>query len=77
MADLDARRSAGAHDVLTIDCSTCELLHTTACGDCVVTFLCDRRAGEAVVVDVSEARALRLLGQAGLVPELRHRRRTG
>jgi hypothetical protein len=65
------------HGSLTIDCGCCELRRTAACADCVVTFVCDRRAGEAVVVDVSEARALRLLGQVGLVPELRHRRRTG
>ena len=63
--------------VLTIDCGTCELHHTSACTDCVVTFLCDRTAGGAVVIDVAEARAIRLLGTGGLVPELRHRRRTG
>ena len=63
--------------VLTIDCATCELDHTSACTDCVVSFLCDRNAGDAVVIDVAEARAIRLLGTGGLVPELRHRRRTG
>ena len=63
--------------VLTIDCGTCELHHTSACNDCVVSFLCDRSAGDAVVIDVAEARAIRLLGTSGLVPELRHRRRTG
>ncbi len=82
MDELERRRSASvpaaqSSDVVTIDCNACELQHTTACADCVVTFVCDRRAGEAVVVDVAEARAIRLLGQAGLVPELRHRRRTG
>lgn len=63
--------------VLTIDCGACELHHTSACADCVVSFVCDRRPGEAVVIDVAEARAIRLLGSAGLVPALRHRRRTG
>lgn len=77
MDELEQRRVAGAGEVLTIDCGTCELRHTSACADCVVSFVCDRRAGEAVVVDVAEARAIRLLGQAGLVPTLRHRRRTG
>ena len=48
--------------------------HTSACADCVVTFLCNREADEAVVFDVAEARAVRLLGAAGLVPTLRHRR---
>ena len=64
-------------DVLTIDCGECALEGTTACDDCVVTFLCGRAPDEAVVIDVAEARAVRLLGQAGLVPTLRHRRRTG
>lgn len=45
---------------------------TEACQDCVVTFLCDREPGEAVIIDVEEARALRVLGKAGLVPRLRH-----
>jgi hypothetical protein len=51
---------------------------THACDDCVVTFICSRSPGEAVVVDVAEERAIRLLSGAGLLPELRHvRRRTG
>ncbi|MCU1485705.1 MAG: hypothetical protein JWN67_2451 [Actinomycetia bacterium] len=64
-------------DVLTIDCDECSFQGTAACDDCVVTFLCGREPDEAVVIDVAEARAVRLLGQAGLVPTLRHRRRTG
>ena len=63
--------------VLTIDCAACSLEGTSACDDCVVTFLCSRAPGDAVVIDVAEARAVRLLGQAGLVPALRHVRRTG
>ena len=43
----------------------------------VHTFICGREAGQAVVIDVGEARAVRLLSQAGLVPDLRHIRRTG
>ena len=50
---------------------------TDACADCVVTFLCDREPDEAVIIDVVEARALRLLERGGLAPSLRHRRRTG
>ena len=50
---------------------------TPACGDCVVTFLCDREPDDAVIIDVVEARALRLLEEGGLAPALRHRRRTG
>lgn len=64
-------------DVLTIDCAECTLEGTSTCADCLVTFLCGREPDEAVVIDVAEARAVRLLGQAGLVPALRHRRRTG
>ena len=64
------------HGTLTIDCDTCSLQGTDACDDCVVTFLCGREPDEAVVIDVAEARAVRLLGQAGLVPSLRHLRRT-
>jgi hypothetical protein len=64
-------------EVLTIDCGECSLEGTAACDDCVVTFLCGREPDEAVVIDVAEARAVRLLGQVGLVPALRHRCRTG
>jgi hypothetical protein len=62
---------------LLISCSDCAMEGTSACADCVVTFLCDRDADEAVVIDVAEARALRLLERGGLAPSLRHRRRTG
>ena len=64
-------------EVLTIDCAECSLEGTDACDDCVVTFLCSRAPDEAVVIDVAEARAVRLLSRAGLVPSLRHVRRTG
>jgi hypothetical protein len=43
---------------------------TEQCQDCVVTFILDRDEGDAVVVDADEARALRELGEAGLVPLL-------
>ena len=58
----------------TIDCDQCVMQHTDACSDCVVTFIC-REPGDALVVDVGEYRALRMLSESGLVPELRHRRR--
>jgi hypothetical protein len=63
-------------DHLTIDCDACVMQHTPTCDDCLVTFICSEQAG-AVVIDVAEARALRLLSDSGLVPRLRHRRRTG
>ena len=62
---------------LTIDCDECVMQATSACDDCVVTFLCSREPDDAVIVDVSEVRALRLLADTGLTPPLRHRRRTG
>lgn len=69
---------AGPGDpTLTIDCDDCELQATSACDDCVVSVICGRFAHEAVVIDVAEVRAMRLLGAAGLVPRLRHARRTG
>jgi len=62
---------------LTISCDECVMQHSSACDDCVVTFICDREPGDAVVIDAAEARAVRLLAQAGLVPRLRHSLRTG
>lgn len=62
---------------LLISCADCMMQGTDACTDCVVTFLCERDPGEAVVIDVAEVRALRLLEAGGLAPALRHRRRTG
>ena len=56
---------------LTIDCDCCSLRETAACEDCVVTFLLGRDADDAVVIDADEARAMRMLERAGLVPALR------
>jgi len=63
--------------VLRIDCDDCVMDGTDACRDCIVTFLCNRDEGGAVVIDVQEVRALRLLQQGGLAPALRHRRAQG
>jgi len=63
--------------VLHIDCDECALQHTSACNDCVITFLCGTEAPSPVVVDLAEARAMRLLDEGGLAPPLRHRRSTG
>lgn len=66
--------------LLRIDCDECALQGTAACGDCVVTFLCGTEpAGIAspVVIDLAEARAMRVMGEAGLAPPLRHTRSTG
>lgn len=64
-------------DGLTISCDDCIMQGTEACGDCVVTFICDRDPDDALIVDAAEARAVRMLGRAGLVPVLRHVPRTG
>ena len=64
-------------EALTISCSDCAMEGTAACSDCVVTFLCSREADDALVIDVEDVRALRLLERGGLAPTLRHRRRTG
>ncbi len=66
--------SSGHTPPLTISCGDCVMQHTDACEDCVVTFICDRAPDDAVVIDAAEARAVRLLSGAGLVPVLRHRR---
>lgn len=71
---------------LVIDCATCVARHSEVCDDCVVTYLCsaDDADGDdgdqghgghngAIVLDLNEIRALKALGDAGLVPTLRHR----
>ena len=55
-----------------IDCGECVMAGTDACEDCVVTFIVERDPGDAVVIDADEERALRALGETGLVPRLRH-----
>ena len=62
---------------ITVDCDECTLQHTSSCDDCLVTFLLDREPGDAVVIDAAEARAVRLLERAGLVPNLRFDARAG
>ena len=57
---------------MRIDCDDCRMQHTDVCHDCVVTFIVGREPGDAVIIDVEEERAVRLLARAGLVPDLRH-----
>jgi hypothetical protein len=61
---------------ITIDCDECVLQDTEACGGCVVSALCGPPGVSPVVIGAEEARVVRLLGDGGLVPPLRHRRRT-
>jgi hypothetical protein len=62
---------------LRIDCDECVMQHTSACDDCVVSFIVSREPGDALVIDAGEARALRALEAGGLLPRLRHHRRVG
>ncbi len=64
-------------DGLTIDCDCCSLRDTAACDDCVVSFLLGREPEDAVVIDADEARAMRMIERAGLVPKLRFSTRAG
>ena len=47
---------------------TAPIVRTPVCDDCVVSFIVGREPEDALVVDADEARAVRLLGRAGLVP---------
>ena len=62
---------------LLIDCNDCSLRDTSACVDCVVTFICRSDSASPVVVDLAEVRAIKMFDAAGLVPPLRHRPRAG
>lgn len=58
---------------LVISCDTCVMQKTPACEDCLMSFLCGDPHETAVVFDLAEQRAIRLLANAGMVPTLRHR----
>lgn len=77
MSVTGGRQASDMTSSFSISCDDCIARHTEACADCVVTFICDRQPGDAVIIDASEERAVRLLSQAGLIPGLRHQRRTG
>jgi hypothetical protein len=70
-------RVTDSEATVTIDCDCCTLRHTDACDDCVVSFLFEREPEDAVVIDADEARAMRMLERAGLVPTLRFSSRAG
>jgi hypothetical protein len=66
-------------DVFTISCDDCVMRATSACSDCVVTFLLDEGAGRERAptnaladLDSEQARVVQLFGRAGMVPRLRH-----
>lgn len=65
---------------LTIACDSCALRRSTACTDCVVTFVlqADAELGreappELMDLDDDQERVVQLFVNAGLVPRLRHR----
>jgi hypothetical protein len=60
---------------LVISCDDCVMQNTGACADCLVSFILNREPGDALVIDATEARAIRMLSRAGLVPGPRHVRR--
>lgn len=63
---------------ITISCDDCSMQCTSACDDCVVTYLLREGADagadghEPLVLDLDQVRVVRLLGKAGLVPDLRY-----
>ena len=60
-------------DPLVISCTTCAMRQSPACEDCLVTFLCGGATETAVIFDIHEQRAVKMLAKAGMVPTLRHR----
>lgn len=62
---------------ITVECESCVMRDTPACDDCVVTYLLGREPDDAVVIDADEARAMRMLEHAGLLPTLRFQERAG
>jgi hypothetical protein len=63
---------------LTISCDDCRMQCTSACDDCVVSFLLRSDDAETetehvpLVLDLDQVRVVRLLGKAGLVPDLKY-----
>lgn len=64
---------------LSISCDDCSMQCTAACDDCVVTFvLRDHDIAddadhhdETLILDLEQARVVRLFTEAGLVPDLK------
>ncbi len=57
-----------ADSILSIDCNECAMNHTSACADCVVSYIVDREIGRPIELGDEEVRAMELLAEAGLVP---------
>ncbi|MGZ4683814.1 MAG: hypothetical protein ACXV8G_15255, partial [Acidimicrobiales bacterium] len=65
MRSLDPFDDQHPDEPLVIDCDDCSMRDTSTCDDCIVTFLCPAEPEQAVVIDVVEVRALRLLAESG------------
>jgi hypothetical protein len=74
LPDARSPRRTPVPDPITIDCGDCVHQQTSMCDDCVVSFIVGRQPEDAVVVDADQARAVRMLERAGLVPGVRHSR---
>lgn len=53
---------------MLIDCDDCAMRDTSACDECVVTFLI---GGKPVELSDTQSEAIQNLSEAGLVPHLR------
>jgi len=62
---------------LSISCDDCSMQCSSACTDCVVTFLLRDDTLEAehdtLVLNLEQARVVRMFSSAGLVPDLKFR----
>ncbi len=75
LPDASAPHRTMVPEPITIDCGDCVHQGTSICDDCVVSFIVGRQPEDAVVVDADQARTVRMLERAGLVPGVRHSRR--
>ncbi len=59
---------------LTISCDDCSMQCTAACGECVVTFVLRDEVSEhePLILDIEQARVVRLFEKAGMVPDLKY-----
>jgi hypothetical protein len=64
----------GRRAAIVIICDECVKQCTPTCDDCVVTFVlrAEDEAPASLTLDVAEARAVRLLEQAGMIPALQY-----
>ncbi len=79
---LDLVSSRPVATAFRVSCDDCSLQASSACDDCIVSFLCagdalpvDRASVGGVDVSDREAATLSLFRDAGMAPGLRHRRR--